>query len=502
MNATGLGCRHTPATTNDAAATDGNAETVTIGDAGVSDGLAEADSATVAGYVRTTCTPLDPVPGPLLDDVECGLFTVKAEPGSGRAVLPVLRLSPHTVDKQADPVIVLAGGPGQSAVPLLRDLFLERPFLGLLSQRDVIAIGFRGTEGSEPDLACAEASGKDFSSREVTGGAADSVYAACRDRLSSKAGSLAQFGSRQNAADVVALVATMGIAEWNVYGFSYGTRTAVELAGLKPKGLRAIVLDSAVPGHTPLISEAILRGNEVLARVLADCEKEPSCKAAFPNLSERLLSLVDRLATAPVRRRLAGGVDITIDDSQLLAILQALLSFRAGAEQIPLVIDAMDSDISQFDELLQAMVAANGAVATGVYLSVTCGEVPAGDIEPTSLMDPFLSGLAKASHASAAMKRLCGIWGVPYAEGAQAASSDIPTLILTGELDPAIRPEWAARVAAGRAAAQAFTIPGEAHTPGDSLCGARVVATFMESPTQQVVQPCLTEPRPLRFATP
>ena len=295
-------------------------------------------------------------------------------------------------------MIVLAGGPGQSAISLLRDFSFEWPFLTFLSQRDVIAIGFRGTDGAEPNLACTETAGLDFSNREVVGGAADSVYAACRDRLASKAGALAQFGSRQNAADVMAFVEALGIRKWTAYGSSYGTRTAVELAQLNPQGLRAIVLDSPVPDQTPLVSEGVLRSNEVLARVLAECRTIPSCDAAFPSISDRLERMLDRFAATPQRRRLSDGVFVTIDDSQVLYLLHTLLSFRAGAEQIPLVIDALDTDVSQLDDLLQALVAANREVSDGVYLSVACREVPRGDVDPASLIDPFLSKLAKASH--------------------------------------------------------------------------------------------------------
>src|SRR6188474_799344 len=124
VNAVAAGCRHTPAITNDAAVDasvmDGNPETATTADAGMSDVGGDALAGGGASYVRVACTPLDPSPGPLFDDVECGRLTVNARPGSGGAVLPVLRLKPHTLNRKEDPVLFLAGGPGQSAVSALR----------------------------------------------------------------------------------------------------------------------------------------------------------------------------------------------------------------------------------------------------------------------------------------------------------------------------------------------------------------------------------------------
>jgi pimeloyl-ACP methyl ester carboxylesterase len=293
-----------------------------------------------------------------------------------------------------------------------------------------------------------------------------------------------QFGSRQNAEDVRALVEAMGIRNWNAYGVSYGTRTAVELLRLDPAGLRAVVLDSAVPSDVPLVSESVLRGNEVLVRVLADCRQTPSCDAAFPDASGQLERILDRLAAAPQRRDFPGGVVVTVDDSQVLFVLQSLLTARVWAEQIPLMIDQMDRDISAIDQVLQALVA-DQTVSDGVYLSVACREIPRTELDPASLGDPFLRRLATASAAGAAFGRLCGVWGLQYEATPGLGSSDIPVLILNGEIDPVVRPEWTDRVSAGLRESQTFTIPGEAHAPGDSLCGSRVLSMFLDAPQQK-----------------
>jgi pimeloyl-ACP methyl ester carboxylesterase len=283
---------------------------------------------------------------------------------------------------------------------------------------------------------------------------------------------------------------------------SYGTRTALELVRLNPTGLRAVLLDSPVPADVALAKESVLRGNEILVRVLVDCRNTPSCNAAFPDVSAKLERMLDRFAAAPERRRLPDGVVVTVDDSLILFVLQALLSARAWAEQVPLMIEQMDGDISQIDELLRALVATDRTVSEGVYLSVACREIPDAELDPGSLMDPLLRRLANASHALAAFRRLCGVWGVQYEATPAQETSEVPVLLLNGELDPAVRPEWAERVAASLPRAQTFTIPGQAHAPGDSVCGSRVLGAFLESPQAQVLQACITEPRPLRFATP
>ncbi len=428
---TGPGCRHAVPETSDAAP---------VVDAAAAEGSVDAANDGRLSYVRLTCSPEDPPPGGLLADVECGKLTLPPRAGSSAAILPVLRVSPRTASKKEDPVIVLAGGPGQSAVSLLREFYLERPFATFLAQRDVIAIGFRGTSGAEPDLTCTEALKVDFSNREIAAGAADGIYASCRERLASRAGALAQFGSRQNAEDVIALVGALGVQTWNAYGVSYGTRTALELARLDPAGLRAIVLDSLVPPDVPLVNESVFRGNEILVRVLADCKKTPSCDAAFPDASGKLVRILDRFAAAPARHRLADGLVATVDDSQILFVLQSLLSARAGAQQVPSMIEQMNRDISGIDELLEVLVAADRAVSDGVYLSVTCREIPGAELDSGSLADPLLRTLANASHVSPAFRRLCGLWGLQHEATPALETSQVPVLILNGEIDPAVGP--------------------------------------------------------------
>jgi pimeloyl-ACP methyl ester carboxylesterase len=454
-------------------------------------------------YTLSPCSQSDPSAGPLFANVECGRLEIPPADGSEGAMLPVLRLTPRTLDKKADPVIVLAGGPGQTAISLLRALYLERPFLTLLAARDVIGIGFRGTEGAEPDFVCTETKGVDFSNKEVVGGLADDLYASCRDRLSANGSRpFARYGSRQDALDVVAVVEAMNLESWNVYALSYGTRAALDLLSMNPHGLRAVVLDSPVPSNVALVTEGTIRSIEVLGRVIADCRASSSCEASFPDLTARLERVLDRFAAHPERRRLRDGTMVTIDESRVLSILESLLSFRQGAEQIPRIVGDLDADLAQVDIWLEAIAESSRTISDGLYLSVACREIPLSTLNPAVFEDPLQQKLARASHASEAFERLCRVWGVGHEASRAAVASAIPTLLLSGELDPSIRPEWAVQAGAGLSSAQVLIIPGEAHVPGESLCGAQAVESFMAMPREAVSLPCLSERRPLRFAGP
>lgn len=74
----------------------------------------------------------------------------------------------------------------------------------------------------------------------------------------------------------------LDIAEWNVYGLSYGTRPAFTLLRDHPEGVRNEVLDSA-------------RGLPV-----ARWEDGPACGTAFPDMAGQFEATVERLNSAPL----------------------------------------------------------------------------------------------------------------------------------------------------------------------------------------------------------
>ena len=69
----------------------------------------------------------------------------------------------------------------------------------------------------------------------------------CRDLLISQGFDLASYNPRANANDLEDLRRALGYGQWNLYGISYGTRTALETMRAYPQGIRSVVLDSPLP---------------------------------------------------------------------------------------------------------------------------------------------------------------------------------------------------------------------------------------------------------------
>ena len=145
---------------------------------------------------------------------------------------------------RADPLFILAGGPGQAAS------FLG-PFAaaltGVRKDRDIVLVDQRGTGRSSP-LACAA-----FELDERADAALELELdpvpnaAACAKELAAQGIDAAQYTTAAWIADLDAVRAAMGYAKVNLWGGSYGTRVALEYLRRHPDRVRSVVLDGVAP---------------------------------------------------------------------------------------------------------------------------------------------------------------------------------------------------------------------------------------------------------------
>src|SRR5262249_52370731 len=186
------------------------------------------DATTGAGQVPR----FEPAPCPKLAGADelakasCGYLVVleNHSRATGRTIrLLVAKYPGRSPEKRADPVVYLAGGPGDIA-PLEVNGFIAADFI---RDRDILVVSQRGTMFSEPALTCPrlddffrELLGMRFYS-EATERAHLAATEACHRELTATGADLSAYNSTQSAADFVDLRRVLGIAAWNVYGASY-----------------------------------------------------------------------------------------------------------------------------------------------------------------------------------------------------------------------------------------------------------------------------------------
>src|SRR5258707_991115 len=298
------------------------------------------DVPTAAGQVpRFEPAPCPKLPGAdELAKASCGYLVVLENHSrpTGRTIrLLVANYPGRSPEKRVDPVVYLAGGPGDIA-PLEVNGFIAADFI---RDRDILVVSQRGTMFSEPALTCAplddffrELLGMRFYS-EATERAHLAATEACHRQLTATGANLSAYNSTESAADSADLRKVLGIAAWNVYGASYGSYLAKTLIRVHPEGIRSVVLDSVLP---PTYT---IPGNWLVTRTAFDnlfhaCAADTVCNAAHPHLEATFTRLVNKLEAEPVTTTVSDPATTTVSDPATTTV-----SDPATGKDIKVVLD-------------------------------------------------------------------------------------------------------------------------------------------------------------------
>jgi pimeloyl-ACP methyl ester carboxylesterase len=463
---------------------------------------ASAAPAATVTYTEAPC-PSPNVPGvPQLDlgpEFRCGYLTVpedRSDPGARTIRIAVARIGAAVPTPRPDPLVFLTGGPGgtalATAVPLVQG--------GLNRDREVIFLDQRGALHSDPLLSCPEIDA--FAVEALGMSALDPATAArstaatrtCRERLAGQGADLAAYDTAENAADVADLRTALGIAEWNVYGVSYGSDLALQLLRDHPEGIRSLVLDSVVPPQVNLIEGFWPNAAEGYRALFDACAAQPACAAAYPNLAGEFTAAVQRLAGQPlvVEEPTAPGGRVVIDGYTFanLVVVQSLSPGNYAG--LPALIHGVATGDGQAAaEALVAGLPPPGLTGYGLTFGVFCREQIAftdtGRIQAAGkrALPDFPAAVLALPPQAPRIVDDCGVWDV----GAAAASvhdmpiSDVPALLMSGSFDAVTPPSWAGLAAEGLPRSRLLVFPGLGHDViAASDCGRTIMADFLEQP--------------------
>lgn len=403
----------------------------------------------------------------------------RAAPGGRTIRIFAAVLPANTLTPKDDPLVILAGGPGQAASTLA-------PFAGRLAEvrrsRDVVLIDQRGT-GRSSALACAA-----FKPREDEAFDLDPLprARACADELKAQGIDAAQYTTTAWIADLEAMREALGYARWNLWGGSYGTRVAQEYFRRHPTRVRTLMLDGVAPPGMIITLDVWRTREAALAAIFAQCAASERCRAAHPDLATTLAKLQASLGPQ--------GRDLDLQDPRTGAtrrervsfdlVLSALQPLTYTPETASLLPEMLSLAISgEFGALFAAHPAASGNLAeqmnAALHFSVTCAEdVPriAAGQEARALDGLPTDRLARQLIA------VCGVWprGTMPADFAQPVTGDVPVLLLSGGMDPVTPPAYGTEVAKGFANSRHIVAPGYGHIVSVHACGPRLLAAFVD----------------------
>lgn len=412
-------------------------------------------------------------------DAQCTRFEVPEDPArpDGRQVSLNIAWLPATQEADAtdDPVLFLAGGPGQAAVesfPMVAPAFAEAR-----KQRHVILVDQRGTGESNP-LTCplVEEVQPDLAVwvREVE---------ACRDTLSKKA-DLIRYTTTDAVRDLEAVRRAIGAPRVNLVGVSYGTRVAQQYAMRHPQATRSIVLDSPVP-NTLVLGNIFARNlDNALALQFARCTQEPACRGKVGEPRAELDKLLATLRADPPRVRFrdatTGAYREQVLQPMRLAGLVRMYAYQpTAAALLPVLIhEANQGRYEGLMALSELMFEDLGdMLAMGMHNSVVCSED--GDRIVASEAD---TGTVLGNVMTEFLAAQCKVWpkATPPADFHRPLSTGVPALVIAGEFDPVTPPRYGREIVESLPNGRLFVLRGQGHSVLGAGCMPRLFAQFLE----------------------
>ena len=408
-----------------------------------------------------------------------------APDAGGRITLFVAILRAESADPRSDPVVFLHGGPGAVAAELA-PLFAES---ALRQDRDIILFEQRGTALTDPYLGCpaldvweamfAADPGTDGEFAERIG----AIAAECAAAHEAAGSDLSAYTTLASVEDLEAVRQALGIASWNLYGGSYGTRLGLAVLRRHPDSVRSAVFDGMDP---PDADRIVARTPNLAAAVhaLAEaCERDAPCSDRFGDLEQLLQRALDRWRTSPttVTARITDDsvANVVVDEGAVAGLVYSMLSFAPS--DLPLALERLaegDTTILEVTDLR------SGLVAEGLRLSIECAETAwSVDGEAPEANDAIAPELALAFRRFPEPVA-CPRWPVdPRTTAVEPVSSDVPVLLVSGALDPITPPRMAEQAAATLGDVRHHVVPGGGHGAGLSdPCAIAVRDAFIRDP--------------------
>jgi pimeloyl-ACP methyl ester carboxylesterase len=369
----------------------------------------------------------------------CGTFGVpenRRAPKSKTISLKVVIL-PAAKQPTKHAFLFLDGGPGQAAAGKA-DGFISPAMQKIRQTHDIVLVDQRGT-GQSNSLGCLDDAKALGPQSFVDDLFADAIIRRCASHL---AGDSRFYTTHDFIADLEALRIARGYEQLDLYGLSYGTRVAQAYAQAHPAHVRTIVLEGVLGPDWVLPLPFAPGVRQSLDRTLDDCAADPACSSAFPDSRAdftRVVATIDHSPPSVVAKAESGTVAFKLTRGLLANTIRGLLYDTGGQSKLPLLIhQAASGDYSGLAQ--RAFDSRPGFYdGIGLYLSVVCAEdmSRATAIAARQMAVGTLLGTYWYDRLAAA----CRLWPTPLPQARPPLKKlEIPTLVITGALDPTTPP--------------------------------------------------------------
>jgi len=384
----------------------------------------------------------------------------------------------------ADIVVFLAGGPGQSAIDTWPRI--AGAFAPLKRHHHIVLLDQRGTGQSNP-LLCPGRGDEPQPSDLDEGGEPKRMAAttrACRDAIAAKAD--ARFYTTTDAvADLEALRQALGAPLFDLVGVSYGTRVAQQYAQHHRDAIRSLVLDSVAPNELVFGEDFAANLEDALKAQFAQCAKAPDCAQKFPDPYASLVRLRDALRAKPQNYDFRDPITFEpahkrLDDYTVAGLVRLFAYTPETAALLPLSIaEALNGNYTPLAGQSQLLTADLSELSdNGMQNSVVCAE-DADLLAPRPQDAATVLGTTMIS----VIKAQCDVWphGARPPDFHAPLKSDKPVLVLEGEFDPVTPPRYGEQVVKGLGNARLLVAKGQGHNVIGRGCIPKLVEDFVDN---------------------
>ncbi len=461
-----------------------------------------ADS-TVGEIEFKNCKVSD-ITGKLQVKAECATLSVPenyAAAESKNIELHIARFKARNDKERVHATTLLAGGPGQGAIatfaPHIRNL------RKLNTNQDIYLIDQRGT-GQSNQLQCSFE--EDEEQTEFDPELAKQFTERCLNELP---GDPRYYTSSVAIQDLDIIRQKLGLEQWNLYGGSYGTRTAQHYLKMHPENVRTVILDAVVSADMALGPAIALESQRALDEMLARCAEDVACNDAFPNLSREVSELINELKQEPKNTKienlasgkleefkftaghLALGVRMALYSPMSMSILPSLLHEAASNSHYgPLARQSINAGRSMYN--MMAIGMSNSVMCTEDEPYFKNANISNGDLEASYMGSEFMQGL----------EIVCEIWpkGVIDPGFKELIKTDLPVLLLSGDKDPITPPEYAEQAMQKMSNSKHIVVEGQGHIQMAVGCMPTILAKFVEAASfTEIETDCLHKVKPEPF---
>ncbi len=431
----------------------------------------------------------------------CAPFSVPENwdaPEGRKIALKLALIRAQSDSPKPDPVVFLAGGPGQSATETYPAM--AGAFSILHKNRHIVLLDQRGTGGSNRleckvvDSAAVEPTAPDLDrARQLT--------ESCLKTLAEH-NDVRYFTTSDAIRDLEAVRSALGGVQYNLLGVSYGTRVAQAYLRRYPSGVRSVVLDGVVPNELILGEEFSIALENALKLQFNQCKKTAECAKRFDDPYATLYRVRDRLRDHPTKVTIPDPdnfqpIQQTLNANVLAGLVRMFAYSTETSALLPLMLDrALQDDYVPLlgqSKLLNGELDAN--ITGAMQLTVICSE----DVDRLTERPQDRDTLLGTTIADA-LRAECSVWprGAAPADFHTPIQSDKPMLLLSGEYDPVTPPRYGEQVLQGLSNARHLVAKGQGHNVTPRGCIPRLLAKFTNSLSpKELDATCLDELGPV-----